>query len=220
MIKAIFWDNDGVLVDTEHLYFRSTQQAMASVGIELDPSTYREYFLKRSHGVWHLAAKHGVSESDIESLRQQRNRLYSQLLHDESGPMDSAEQVLQTLFGRYMMAVVTTAHGEHFDIIHQRTGFKRFFDFILTREDYGESKPDPEPYLTALEKSGYQPEECLVIEDTERGLTAAVAAGIRCWVIPTALNLESDFSAADKILKHISEVPEHLDGLTSVPTKR
>ena len=129
--------------------------------------------------------------------------------------MDSAEQVLQTLFGHYTMAVVTTAHGEHFDIIHQRTGFKRFFDFILTREDYGESKPNPEPYLTALKKSGYQPQECLVIEDTERGLTAATAAGIKCWVIPTALNLESDFSAADKILKHISEVPIYLDGLSS-----
>lgn len=213
MIKAIFWDNDGVLVDTEQLYFRSTQQMMATIGIELDLSTYREYFLKQSQGAWHLAKKQGISASVIETIQEKRNQLYSQLLRDESSPMQAAEHVLKTLFGHYTMAIVTTSHGNHFDIIHKRTGFRQYFDFILTREDYGKSKPHPEPYLRALAKSGYQPEECLVIEDSERGLVAAAAAGIRCWVIPTALSRGSDFTTADRILTDISEVPVYLDAL-------
>lgn len=213
-IKAIFWDNDGVLVDTERLYFEATRQVLASVDVHLDHGTYREFFLKQSQGAWHLAAEQGLSAVHVETLRLERNQVYSELLRQQATAIDGAEMTLQRLTTRFTMGVVTTSHRDHFDIIHDRTGFRQYFDFILTREDYGQSKPDPEPYLCALEQVGCQPEECVVVEDSERGLLAAHAAGLRCWVIPTALNHAGDFRLADRVLGHISEVVTHLQPYT------
>lgn len=211
MFKAIFWDNDGVLVDTERLYFQATQDTLASVGIVLDQDTYRQYFLLQSSGAWHLAEHQGFSAEQIESLKADRNALYSQLLRDHATAMDGAEQVLKSLAPRLTMGVVTTSHRNHFDIIHHTTGFKQYFDFILAREDYEHSKPNPEPYLKAIEVAGLPPADCVAIEDTERGLIAAKAAGLTCWVIPTHLNQTGDFSAADRVLGHISETLSHFD---------
>ena len=67
---AILWDNDGVLVETEHLYFEATRDVMSEAGVELDQETYREYFLKRSSGAWHLIAERGYSEADIARMRE------------------------------------------------------------------------------------------------------------------------------------------------------
>ena len=181
MFQAIFWDNDGVLVNTEHLYFRVTQQVLASVGIDLDAETYGDFFLKQSQGAWHLAAEHGISQARLVALREGRNALYSQLLQESDITMHGVAPVLQSLAKHFAMGVVTTSQRDHFEIIHRRTEFLEFFDFVLVREDYGQSKPAPEPYLKALQMAGCLPTACLVIEDSERGLTAAKAAGLSCW---------------------------------------
>jgi HAD superfamily hydrolase (TIGR01509 family) len=210
MFQAIFWDNDGVLVNTEHLYFQATQQVLATVDIDLDAETYRDFFLKQSQGAWHLAAARGISQDRLTALREARNVLYSRLLQEADITIPGVAPVLQNLTQRFSMGVVTTSHRDHFEIIHRRTAFLPLFDFVLVREDYGQSKPNPEPYLKALQMSGYPPASCLVIEDSERGLTAAKAAGLACWVIPTGLSRSGDFSAADKVLEHISQVPVYL----------
>src|SRR6202035_5393847 len=77
MIKAIFWDNDGVLVETEHLYFQATQQVLASIGIELTQDQYIDLFLVQGKGAWHLAEEHGIAPGGIERLRRERNARYS-----------------------------------------------------------------------------------------------------------------------------------------------
>lgn len=210
MIKAIFWDNDGVLVDTERLYFRATQQVLASVGVILDLQTYREFYLARSAGTWHLAAQMGFSEAQIDRLRKKRNDLYSRLLRENDVAVEGTREVLQTLSGRFKMGVVTSSWRDHFEIMHSGTGFKQYFEFVLAREDYERSKPDAEPYSKAVEIAGCHPSECIAVEDSERGLTAAKAAGLACWVIPTELTDGADFSSADRILSRISDVVAHL----------
>jgi beta-phosphoglucomutase-like phosphatase (HAD superfamily) len=81
-----------------------------------------------------------------------------------------------------------------------------YFHFVLTASDYTHSKPHPEPYLLAVERSGFRPEECLVIEDSERGLTAALAAGLRCIVVPNAFTRGSNFAGAYKVLESLTEL--------------
>ena len=83
MIKAILWDNDGVLVDTERLYFLATQRVLATVGIPLTKAQYVELFLVQGKGAWHLAVEKGVSPCVVERLRQERNALYSTWLCQE-----------------------------------------------------------------------------------------------------------------------------------------
>jgi beta-phosphoglucomutase-like phosphatase (HAD superfamily) len=80
-------------------------------------------------------------------------------------------------------------------------------DFVLTREDYVSSKPDPEPYLLALSRSGASADECLVVEDSQRGLRAAIAAGIDCAVVYNAFTTSHDFTGAAHLLDSIQDVP-------------
>lgn len=187
MIKAIFWDNDGVLVDTERLYFLATQHVLATVGIPLPQEQYIELFLVQGKGAWHLAAQQGVSASAIEQLRHARNTLYSRLLRQEPLIIAGIRDVLDALYGTCVMGIVTSSEPDHFALIHQTTGLLPYFRFVLTASDYTHSKPHPEPYLLAVEHSGCRKEECLVIEDSERGLMAAQAAGLQCIVVPTLL---------------------------------
>ena len=210
MIKAIFWDNDGVLVDTEKLYFQANKKIFKEIGIELSEEIYVEYFLKRSSGTWHLAEAKGLNRDDISKLRNERDELYSKLLLNKMEVIDGAEETLAKLYGSYKMGIVTSSKKNHFEIIHKNSGLLKYFDFILTADNYVNSKPAPDPYLKALELSGVKKEECMVIEDSERGLKSALAAGLKCFVIPTNLTKLSDFSGAEKILTKINEVPNHL----------
>ena len=84
--------------------------------------------------------------------------------------------------------------------------FAYYFDFVLTCEDYKKSKPDPEPFLTAIKRTGLKREHCIIVEDSERGLDAAKAAGIRCIVVPHNLTRDNNFSGAYRVLDSIREV--------------
>ena len=209
--KAILWDNDGVLVDTEHLYRDATRRIMAGVGFNLSDEQYRELFLSQNHGAWHLLAEQGHSESTLARMRAERDDLYSTLLRERNHTIAGVEDVLQSLHGRFAMGVVTSSQRSHFEIIHAATGLMRYFDFVLTREDYANSKPDPEPYLAGIAKTGLHANECIAVEDTPRGLTAATGAGIKCVVIPNALTSGGDFTAAYKVLRDIRELPAVLN---------
>jgi len=210
IIKAIFWDNDGTLVDTERLYFQATKQVLAKAGVELTRDLFVEFFLNQSRGAWHFSEEKGVSQSEIESLRSERNELYGRMLVAEPLAIPGVGKTLAQLKGHFTMGIVTSSRRDHFELIHRATNFTPYFDFILTREDYTNSKPNPDPYLRVLECVDVEKRECLVIEDSERGLKAANGAGLTCWVIPNELTETGNFSCADRILGDITEVPIHL----------
>ncbi|HEU5182015.1 MAG TPA: HAD family phosphatase [Candidatus Polarisedimenticolia bacterium] len=206
-VKAILWDNDGILVDTEHLYFEATRRIMESVGIPLSREQYIELFLKEARGAWHLAEERGMPPDEIVRLRDERNALYGRLLGGGPRLMPGITAVLDALHGRYIMGIVTSSRRDHFELIHQSSGLLRYFDFFLTSGDYARTKPDPEPYLKAIGKAGVAGEDCIAIEDSERGLEAARRAGIRCIVVPSALTRGRQFTGACRILESVSEIP-------------
>ena len=210
MIKAILWDNDGVLVDTEHLYFRATQEVLETIGFELTQEHFLELFLIEARGAWHLVRERGYSEEEIEALRQRRNQLYAQYLRTETRLMEGVEDVLAELHGKYTMGIVTSSLREHFDIIHASSGLLKYFDFVVASGDYTMYKPHPEPYLVALDRAGCRAEEAIAIEDSLRGLLAATGAGIRCYVVPQRLTAGSDFAAAYKVLTNIRDLLQDL----------
>ncbi len=106
------------------------------------------------------------------------------------------------------MAVVTSSQREHFEVMHAGTQLTDFFEFVLAREDFKETKPNPEPYLLALERLGLEAERCIAIEDSERGLAAARAAGLRCLVIPNDVTRGCNFQGATAVLGSAAAVPE------------
>ncbi len=197
-MAVLLWDHDGVLVDTEGLYFQATREVLAEIGVTLDAARYRQLFLVEGTGAWHLAASRGYGERELSLLKERRNARYAELLASTDVMIPGALAMIAELAARHRMAIVTSSRREHFDTIHARTGLPRHFELVLAREDYARSKPDPEPYRTAIARLGVAPSVCMVIEDSERGLRAAKAAGLTCWVIPSALTARSDFAQADR----------------------
>lgn len=210
MIKAIFWDNDGILVDTERLYFQATQQVLAEIGVDFAEAMYIDLFLNKAQGAWHLALEKGLSEGDIPRLKERRNAVYSQFLREQDLLINGVTETLEQFHGNFAMGIVTSSRRDHFDIIHQSTGILPYFDFVITHDDFTKTKPDPEPYLMALQKTGLAPEECIVVEDSARGFTAASRAGLSCYVIPTALTQGGNFAGARKVLGSIRELVSEL----------
>ena len=207
MLKAILWDNDGVLVDTEGLYLRACRETLEPLGVRLSEARFIEIFLKSSDGLRRIGAEHGIDEQTLDAARVRRNARFTELVHAGVPVIDGARQVLRQLRGTVRMGIVTSSRREHFEIIHATTGLLDFFDFTLVREDYLQSKPDPEPYLTAMRKNGLSAAECVAIEDSDRGLRSAMAAGLRCIVIPQGLTRGLDFTGALRQLTDIRQVP-------------
>lgn len=208
MTPWIFWDNDGILVDTEHLYRQASREVLATRGLALDDALYAELFLKQNRGLLHFADRYQWTAEETAELRGRRNARYAELLAADARVLPGVRDVLAALAGRVRMAIVTSSRREHFDIIHARSGLLGYFEFVLADGDYAASKPDPAPYLAATARAGVPPDQCLVIEDSARGLAAALAAGLRCVVVPTHLTQGQSFDGAYRVLDDIRGVLE------------
>jgi HAD superfamily hydrolase (TIGR01509 family) len=219
-MKAILWDNDGVLVDTEELYFRATREGLAELGIELDVADYIDVSLRRGASCFELASERGLAADRIEATRLRRNTRYEQLLREGVELIDGVSDTLRALRGTTRMAIVTSTRPEHFALVHDRLGIRDHFELVLTGADYTRFKPDPQPYLMAAERLGLAPADCLVVEDTERGLASATRAGMRCVVIPRGLSAGGDYSSAFRVLKRTGELVPIVRELTAARSRR
>lgn len=198
-LAAILWDNDGTLVDTEPLYFQATRELLATLDVHVTPEQYARIGLDEGRSIFDLAAERGVGREIIEARRQERNVRYMELISDGVPIRPGIPECLQTLRGRLTMGVVTSSQRDHFERMHESSGLLRYFDFILTREDFRNTKPDPEPYLVAASRFSLDPAACLVIEDTRRGVLSAKAAGMECWAIPSSFAPADGFPEADRV---------------------
>ena len=211
MIRAILWDNDGVLVDTEGLYFQAGYEVLATQGVELTHRDFAEQSLQKGLSVFDFLPNQNAEL--IEELRLKRNARYSALLAAGVQIVDGVIETLETFYGRVQMGIVTGSRRDHFDIVHAKTDLLPFFDFVLAREDYREAKPHPDAYLKAMRLHGLQPDDCVVVEDSERGCVAAAAAGLRVLAVPNALSKYGDFSSAYKILNSVRDVADEIEKL-------
>lgn len=210
MKKYILFDNDGVLVETEPLYFRASQRALKeffNVNFEI-----HEYMNLMTHGgaVWYKAQELGANEQDIKIARDKRNEYYQEYILNENIIIDGVKETLDSLANNYKMAIVTTARRVDFELIHKELGIKEYMDFVLCEEDYPKAKPHPDPYLKALEIFNGQKDEAIVIEDSARGLQSAYNAGIECITVHNEFSKTQDFSKAYKRIDKFKELLQHL----------
>jgi HAD superfamily hydrolase (TIGR01509 family) len=211
---TVFWDNDGVLVDTEALYFQSNQEVLATAGIALTRDFFVEQSLTRGESVFDLAE--ALSNTEREELVQKRDRRYSHLLRDRDTVLPGVRETLGELHHEVDMGVVTGSRRDHFEIIHQSSGLLQFFQFVLTREDYRRGKPHADAYRAALTRRQVTADECVVVEDSVRGAQAAIAAGLRCIVIPNELTKGASFPGAHVVLDSVRAVPPVVRALAGI----
>jgi HAD superfamily hydrolase (TIGR01509 family) len=213
-LKAILWDNDGVLANTEHLFYQINREFFLELGIELTPQHFFDWFLKDNCGAWHLLK---LPDEQIDVLRAERNRRYNQCLQEAHGlEFPGLNRTLSELAKSFRMGIVTSARRADFDVIHQQLNLLPHFEFVVAEGDYAKSKPDPEPYLVGLQKLGLSADQCLVIEDTPRGLQSALAAGIECIVIQNELTAGCEFRGANRVIESHQQLPSTILSIASI----
>lgn len=209
--RFLLWDHDGVLVDTERLFFSATRECLATLGIQLSEDDYlRMMALGRS--CFELARQEGIAEYVLRDTKVQRDLRYQELLSCERIELEGVMEALAELKSRYRMAIVSSSKRAHLDLVHRLTGLHGFFEFVISIEDSSRAKPAPEPYLLALERFHAQPEEAVAIEDSSRGLSSARAAGLDCVVLRNRFTATQDFTSAWRILDSVKDLPRVLEG--------
>lgn len=216
MKQGLLWDNDGVLVDTEGLFYEANRSLFAEHAIELSPEVFFDWFLRQNLGAWHLLEARGMHAKDIGLLREERNRRYSALLQSQSDlEFTGVKALLTRLQRKARMGIVTSSRADHFRLIHSKLNLLPHFEFVVTEEDYVHSKPAPDPYLLGLRKLAIPNENCLVIEDSPRGLQAARAAGLECVVIRHHLSRHFSFDGAYRVVDNYTDLENVIEEFLS-----
>ena len=213
-------DHDGVLVNSEPLYLLAIQEQLASLGIELKEADYIQD-MAIGADPWRMARAAGCDENAIDRLRSARDARYQELLSTRPIRIPGVDNVICELAEHFQLAIVTTSRDQDFDLIHGLGGYPRttatpdvvrHMEFVLKRSHYQNSKPDPEPYLLALSRFGIEPSKALVVEDSERGLRSAVAAGIHCAAVYHPFTADQDFTMARYRFGDLGELKHFLLG--------
>jgi HAD superfamily hydrolase (TIGR01509 family) len=202
---GVIFDLDGVLIDSEGLYYQAYSEVLKPYGVTVSRAEYEEYWIAQGTGPEYIVAKHRLPVSPDE-LRELRSPLYLQLLHTEVKLMPHVENALSCLVPNFAVTVATNTNREHLDFVLRHLNIHRFFPITVARQDYRGAKPQPDAFLTAAEKLGLPPSHCVVIEDTYKGVMAAVNAGMACIAVPNEYTLRNDFSQASLVLPSLGEL--------------
>lgn len=212
MLKIILFDNDGVLVDTEGVFYESNRLMLKEFGVDLDEKTFAEMSMTRGMSLADIIVSLGRTPEIAEEARRRRNLVYDGMLkaRGKSLVIPHVPEVLRELHKTFRVGVVTCCQAMHFKTLHDASGLRPFFDFVVGDGDFVRHKPYPDPYLTALFRSGFRAEEAIAVEDSERGILSAKAAGVRVAAIPRGISRNGDFSQADLHFESILDFYNHI----------
>ncbi|MBN1929927.1 MAG: HAD family phosphatase [Chlorobiaceae bacterium] len=211
MIEAILWDNDGVLVDSEALFFEMTRSFFAEAGLQLDAEYWGVEYLGNAKHSYQIAGELGLAPELIPPLLERRNEAFVERLQRPVPLMPKVRETIEALSGNVRLAIVTGSPRDKVLLMHAAHGLLDHFEVIVTDDEITNAKPHPEPYLKAMELLGVEPSRCLAVEDSRRGMDSAVAAGLRCIAVPNALTRVQRFDHAHAIESDVSGVLKHLD---------
>jgi HAD superfamily hydrolase (TIGR01509 family) len=187
LIQAVLWDSDGVLVDTESVFYETTRDVLASKGIDLPREYWARHYLGQGQNSHEIALELGLPANELEPLLKYRNAVFRERLQTGVSVRPQVHTTLSRLQPMVRLAMVTAATRDHIELTHRDSQLLPFFELVLTFEDYGKPKPSPAGYLMALERLGLPADRCLAVEDSPRGVRAAAGAGLQCVLVPTDL---------------------------------
>jgi len=212
MKEFILFDNDGVLVETEIWYYEANKKALKELGITLELDTYLK-IMARGGTAWEVAFEQGITKDIVDKKRFQRDIYYQEFLQTKDIEIPNVKKILTRLSNKYKMAVITTSRRVDFDLIHKNRGIIDFMDFTLCVEEYKRAKPYPDPYLAGLKNFNAKPEQSIVVEDSQRGLTSAYNAQIDCVIVKNEFTKSHDFTKADYFIDRLENLEELLSTL-------
>ena len=208
MFKAVIFDLDGVLIDSEPFFFLAHKNALKVNQVHISEAEYILQGMNRNQMLFYsgLIERHGV-KFDMEQTKNAMWALFNDRMNNISLMAGVIGFIDKLKMNSLRTAVVTASPRESYaKIVLGNNKILDRFEFIIGSEDCHHHKPHPHPYLEALKRLGLEPNECVVIEDAEVGIQSAKAAGLFCYALRTKFSAGQDFSKADKEISSFSEV--------------
>lgn len=219
MIRAIVFDFDGLILETETPALQSWSEIYREHGFEVPMDKWHGY-LGADRGfdpVDHLAALVGEGLDRVATQRR-RDRRKTELI-EALDLMAGVRDYIADARRLDMKLAVASSSSRAWVVGHlERLHIHALWDAVLTRDDVTRTKPSPDLYQLAVARLGVQPSQAVALEDSPNGIAAAKEAGLRCVAVPNALTRELDVSRADVRLASLAEMPlEKLLDVLSAP---
>ncbi len=187
---AIIFDMDGVITDTEPLHAEAERITCRYYGFDAPLSEWEKFRGKTAEDVFaHLIGRFGGGRDlSVRELIEHKTRVYLELAKVEMPAIPGAVDFIKLVRPNVSkIALATSSNSAIQRAVFDSLGLHRYFDGIVTGDDLTRGKPDPEAYRRAVEKIGVPADRCLVIEDSDNGVKAAVGAGCRVAGITTSI---------------------------------
>ncbi len=210
-IRAVIFDLDGVIVSTDEYHFHAWKMIADREGIPFDRTTneaLRGVSRMESLEIILRKATRAYSPGEKKELAEQKNNFYRESLNDLTPGeiLPGVLDVLASLKARGIKVAIGSS-SRNAKAILRKIGLDKSFDEIVDGTDISRSKPDPEVFSLGAERLGISPEECLVVEDADAGIDAALAAGMRALGVGSAAQYsQSHYAYADLKATPLDEI--------------
>ncbi len=222
MIKALIFDFDGVIADSEPVHLEAFQKTVESLGLRLSASDYYSKYLACDDKTFfrdflknnNVRAKN----SEIQRLEKKKGEHFEEMIRKNVRIFPGVTEFLKAAEGRFHSAIGSGALIAEISFILKLKGLSEFFDFAIGADDTQNPKPSPEVYLKCLKRlrecydDSIVSDQCVVFEDSPHGVLAAKRAGMKCVGITNSCNAEQ-LSLADRVVGSFFEILEDLSEL-------
>lgn len=208
-IKAVIFDMDGVLIDSEPLWRIAMIQGFNDIGIDFtDEDCRKTTGMRFKEVVEHWFNHHNITNSTPMQLNNSVHSHLIDLIHKEGKPMLGVMELLDFLkTKKFPLGLATSSNHILVDAVLQKTQIKSYFSAITSAEFMKHGKPHPEVFLKCAENLNISPQNCLVIEDSVNGVKAGKAAGMTVIAVPDAEHKDDNrFEIADYRLNNLADV--------------
>ncbi len=212
--KALIFDMDGVLIDSEPLHKRAKEIMFGEVGFTLPESVYDSYKGRPDATmIPEVLSQRGLSVDEIGDWLHRKHQIFEKMEH-EIKPVPGAAEFVLWAKTRYRIALATSATARNREVLLKLLGIGNPFETIVDAGRKHRPKPDPEVFQIAMRDLELSPEDCWVIEDSMNGLQGAKAAGCFSVALTTTFDRRSLSSAgADMVVESFKELRKSLEDL-------
>jgi HAD superfamily hydrolase (TIGR01509 family) len=216
MVKAIVWDMDVVVVDSEDHHHAGEIATFKHFGVEIPEEINKQYKGTPLREHFQGLKNQFNVETPLEELLDKQNEHIHKMYSEEVELFANVKEVLTELRQNYRQSLATSSERKLVEVILKRFGIQDLFDEVTCGDEVSRGKPDPEIFLKTAEKLNLLPEECVVIEDSFNGIKAGKLAGMKVIAHKVHHNQEVDFSMADYVIGDLKEVSGILERLNNV----
>lgn len=215
MFKALIFDMDGLMIDSEHLYFQVEKHIARRYSREVKEETLWKMMGRRPIEGLRIFVEDLQLPITPEDALGMRDTLMREKYKNESEAMSGLIPIVNAFYGRLKLAVCTGAQKEFLDIVVDRLGIREKFDVLQASDEIRKGKPDPEIYLSCCQNLGLKPSNAIVLEDSSNGALAGKRAGCYVIAVPSEYSRDQDFSFVDFVATDLFEAERHISGLLS-----